>query len=455
MPLASGMARGSLHIVGIGPGVLEHMSFAAKRVLEECSFVVGYEKYVRQIEYVAKGKAISFPMGKERERVEVAINLAERGNRVALVSSGDPGIYGMASLALELAEGRDIDVEIIPGIPALTFAASKVGVPLGGDFSLISLSDLLIPWEKIVFNLDRASLCDVSIVLVNPGSSKRRYHLAMAANTILRYRLPDTPVAIVENAFSNGERIEVTSLTELEDREFTSMNAIVFVGCSRTRVSDGRMITDRGYFRKGPLVNEVELEGSEDIERASLDFIKRHLKAHNFSHMEKEIVARMVHAAADFSIASLVEFKEGFCERASEVLRNGGRVIVDTQMALSGISKAIADELGVEVKALPKCEPPSGYTKSAWGLRLLKDEVAKSLVVVGNAPTVLMELKRLADEGVKPKAVIGVPVGFVGTVRAKGVLKELGVPYLTVWGNRGGTPIAVAAVNALLRLACG
>lgn len=204
------------------------------------------------------------------------MELARSGKRVAVVSSGDPGIYGMASLVLEMA--KDIEVEIVPGIPALSFAASRVGVPVGGDFALISLSDLLVPWEKIISTLDRVALADVVIVIVNPGSQKRAHHLSKAVNVISRYRPKNTPVAIVENACQENENIRLLTLNDLEGKPFTSMNSIIFVGCSRTKLMGGRLVTDRGYFTKGIDFYEMELEADgtgEGIEHESLSFIKK------------------------------------------------------------------------------------------------------------------------------------------------------------------------------------
>ena len=449
------LADGALFVVGIGPGVRQCLTPQAERALVVCDAVVGYRGYLERVKEWVSGELFPFGMGEEEKRCRFAVELAASERRVALVSSGDAGIFGMASLAVEMAKEAGVDVEVIPGMPALSFAASRVGVPVGGDFFLISLSDLLVPWEKIVFDLDRAALSDLPIVLLNPGSSKRRWHLSMAANTILRYRRPDTPVAVVENAFLEGERVLVTTLSGLEGSEFTSMNATVFVGCSRTVVLDGVLVTDRGYRRKGRLFNWVELSEDEPsgIEGRSLGFIKEHLKAHSFGPCELEVVARMVHAVADFSVASLVRFRGDFVEKAVSSLRSGCLLLFDTNMALAGVSSRMANVLGVECRVIPKKSPPPGYTMSAWGMRLSRDLIPDSIVVVGNAPTALVELCRMCGEGVIPLAVVAAPVGFVGTVRAKRLLEQVDVPALVVEGNRGGTPLAVAAVNALLRLA--
>ncbi len=451
------MSRGALFVVGIGPGVFQHLSGYAVEILRSSDVVVGYSKYIKQIESFVSAQCIFTGMGEEKRRCEVAIELARAGKRVSLVSSGDPGIYGMASLVLSMA--KDVDVEVVPGIPALSFAASRVGVPLGGDFALVSLSDLLVPWEKIVFTLDRVSLTDVPIVIVNPGSKKRKFHLSKAVNTIARYRDASTPVAIVENAFQPDERTQILKLADLEDVPFTSMNTTVFVGCSRTKVLKDKLVTDRGYFDKGRLCYHVSLgvqDESAAIENFSLSFVRDHLKAHDFDPWEVEVVARMVHAVADFSIASLVSFNRGFVKQAVGALKRGCTLLVDTQMAKAGISRSYAERLGVSVMSIPKPkEVPDGYTRLAWGLRDVSHLLKESILVVGNAPTVLLEAVKIYEEtGIFPKAVVALPVGFVGTVEAKRSVEKLPVPSLVLEGNRGGTPLAVAAVNALLRIAC-
>ncbi len=435
-----------LWVVGTGPEGT--MSTAAVEAIRKAEVLVGYHRYVEQVRHLSSAEAVTYSMGEERERCLKALELSRKGLNVALLSGGDPGIFGMASLVLELAE--DEEVEVIPSLPSLSFAAARVGAPLGADFSLVSLSDLLVPWERIVYLLDRAAVSDTSIVLINPGSRRRRDRLPLAANTILRYRPPNTPVAVVENACQRGERITVTNLKELEAQEFTSMNAIVFIGNSRTVVKNNRLITDRGYFRRGVISHNIELgpiKSPKEIETASLRFIKEHLKAHRFPPAILEIVARMVHAVADFSIASEVAYSEDFVEKAREVIRSGGTVWTDTEMASCGISWD-------KVKPLPKpSTPPKGTTRTAWGLRSVKEQLNNSLLVVGNAPTVLFELMELMKEGHRPKAVIGCPVGFVGAAESKRLLMKSGIPYLTITGNRGGTPLAVAATNALIRLA--
>ncbi len=460
-------SRGQVFVVGLGPGVEELLTPMAKKALESASHWVGYKGYLMQAERLVdpQGKALHpFPMGGEVERCSKALQLASDGERVALISSGDPGIYGMAGPLLQMA--RDVDVEIIPGVPALSAAAARLGAPLMGDFTLISLSDLLVPWDGILYRLEKAASADLVVVLYNPGSSKRRDHLSKAMKILAHWRSADTPVGIVSRVFSPEEKVEFTTIGRLMEGEFTDMSATVVVGNSRTLLCGGRMVTDRGYDIDGEggldqaswlpcrEIGEKGLSGVL-IEERSLDFIRRGLEAYGFNDKQLEVVTRAIHAVADFSIAPLFRFSPGAVEKGLELLKKGASIWLDTRMAAAGVSKSLAGSLGCSI-GIPNSDakPPAGLTRSAYAFREIGERLHGSLVVVGNAPTVLEELCRLSAQGVHPGLVVGVPVGFVGTVRSKKWLMESGLSHITLLGNRGGTPIAVAIVNALLRLAC-
>ncbi len=456
--------------MGLGPGVDELLTPMARRALELSSHWVGYREYLaRAASLVDPGghELHPFPMGGELDRCRLAVGLARDGERVALVSGGDPGIYGMAGPLLSMAEG--IEVEVVPGLPALSAVAAKLGAPLMGDFALVSLSDLLVPWEGILYRLEKAASADLVLVLYNPGSTGRRHHLSKALRVVSHWRSLDTPVGVVSRVFSMDEKVSITTLQEMLNVEFTDMGATIVVGNSRTRVVEGRMVTDRGYSlgcrdtggeSHPPWLTSVELgdkglEGGE-IEQLSLNFILNGLSAYSFSAAEMQVVARAVHAVADFSIVPLVRFYGNAAERGVELLKIGAPVWLDTGMALAGVSKGIAERLGCPVEvSRPKDTPPPGFTRSAWAFEGLGDSLEGSIVVIGNAPTALDTVCSLAARGIRPGLVIGVPVGFVGTVRAKRALLNSGLPCITLLGNRGGTPVAVAMLNAMLRLAIG
>ncbi len=240
---------GKLYLVGIGPGSREHITPRAVEAIERSDFIVGYRSYLRQVEDLLSGKQVlASGMRREVERARRAVALALQGRRVALVSSGDPGVYAMASVVFEyLAENRiELEVEVIPGITSALAAAALLGSPLGNDFAVISLSDLLVPWSEIERRLEHAASADFVIVLYNPRSSKRSWQLDRAREVVLRHRSRATPVGLVRNAYREGCEVEVTTLGEM-DTSRADMLTTVIVGCSRSFIYAGRIITPRGY----------------------------------------------------------------------------------------------------------------------------------------------------------------------------------------------------------------
>ena len=212
--------------------------------------MVGYGTYVKLIQSIIKSGAevVSGTMGREVERAKIAVSKAKENRRVVMVSSGDPGVYGMAGIVLEVAamEKADVPVEIVPGVTAATAAASKLGAPLVSDFAVISLSDLLTPWEKIERRLEAAASADFAIVLYNPQSQGRIEPLAKAYEILLRHMRPETPVGIVKQALREGEGVTITTLKEMLTVEIDMVTTII-VGNSATKVVNGRMVTTRGY----------------------------------------------------------------------------------------------------------------------------------------------------------------------------------------------------------------
>ena len=246
----SSHSRGRISVVGIGPGSLEHLTPKARSEIENADVIVGYSTYIKLIQPIIKPDAevISGTMGKEVERAKIAVSKALENHRVAMVSSGDPGVYGMAGIVLEVAalEKADVPVEIVPGVTAATAAASKLGAPLVSDFAVISLSDLLTPWEKIERRLEAASSADFAIVLYNPKSEGRIEPLTKAYEILLKHTRPDTPVGIVKQAGRQGEKVTFTTLKDLLNAEIDMVTTII-VGNSATKVVNGKMVTARGY----------------------------------------------------------------------------------------------------------------------------------------------------------------------------------------------------------------
>lgn len=235
---------GTLYVIGIGPGGIEHMSIKAMETIKKCDIIVGYNKYIDMIKEIIEGKEVyQTGMLKERERCEKALELS-KNNNVALVSTGDSGIYGMAGLILELK--KDENVEVILGITASSAAASILGAPLMHDNCNISLSDLMTSYDKIKARVRLAAEGDFIISLYNPKSKGRPHYLMESINTIREYRDGNTPVAVVTNALRDGQEVEYYTLDTFTD-ENVGMMSIVVIGNSESYYKDGLFVTPRGY----------------------------------------------------------------------------------------------------------------------------------------------------------------------------------------------------------------
>ena len=253
---------GKLYIVGVGPGHHDHMTFRAKQVITESDTIVGYETYVNLVEDLIEGKEVHrYAMTQEVERAHQCIDLAKSGKIVSLVSSGDPGIYGMAGLIYEmLAEERwdrrtGLFVEIVPGVSSLNSCAALVGSPLMTDFAVVSMSDLLVPWEIIVKRVEAAAQGDFVIVIYNPASKKRIHQLQDTRKILLKYRSPNTPVAIIKGAYRESQEVVLTDLENMENHsDKLGMITTVIVGNSSTFRYDDLMINPRGYTSKYNIV---------------------------------------------------------------------------------------------------------------------------------------------------------------------------------------------------------
>lgn len=236
-----------LFLVGLGPGDPQGMTEAARAALEQAEVLCGYTVYLDLVkEQFPEKETYTTPMTRELERCQWAVNRAAQGKIVALLCSGDAGVYGMAGPVLEQAEGKNVEIEVVPGVTAAISGAAVLGAPLMHDFCVISLSDLLTPWETIARRLRCAAAGDFSIVLYNPRSKKRPEHLRRACQILLEEKSPDTVCGWVRNIGRAGQTHGVVTLGELGRMEL-DMFTTVFIGASSTKVIDGRMVTPRGY----------------------------------------------------------------------------------------------------------------------------------------------------------------------------------------------------------------
>lgn len=249
------MSLPGLKVVGIGPGAGSQLTFQAREALVWADVVAGYGPYLDLLpsELLQGKERITSGMTREIERCEQAIAAALTGKATVVVSSGDAGVYGMAGLVLELVQQQGVadrlEVEVVPGVPALMAAAALLGAPLVHDFAAISLSDLLTPWEKIEQRISLAARADFVLGIYNPRSRRRTWQLPRAMELLLQEKSPHTPVGLVRQAYREGQAIHCCTLQSL-DPESVDMLSILIVGNSSTYLQNGRLITPRGYFAK-------------------------------------------------------------------------------------------------------------------------------------------------------------------------------------------------------------
>lgn len=261
-------AQGTLSVVGIGPGADAHITPAALAAISEAELVVGYSTYIKLVKHLLTGKElVKTGMTEEIGRARAAVLRAREGARVAIISSGDAGVYGMASLVFQVLQelgwqrGQSPDLRLIPGMTALNACGSLVGAPFGHDFCAISLSDLLTPWPVIERRIKAAAAADFNIALYNPASGRRTRQIVEAQRLIREHRAGSTPVALVKSAYRNRQRVVMSDLDHFLEFEI-GMLTTVLVGSSNTYLFEGFMVTPRGYTHKYTMDGQV-LPGQE------------------------------------------------------------------------------------------------------------------------------------------------------------------------------------------------
>jgi precorrin-3B C17-methyltransferase len=240
-----------LTIIGLGPGGGLDLTGRAKAALEKSDLIVGYHVYVDLVKPDFPDKEYyTTPMRKEVERCQMALSLADEGRSVAMVCSGDPGVYGMAGLCYELAEGYpQVRLEVIPGVTSATGGAAVLGAPLMHDFAVISLSDLMTPWSLIERRLRAAAQADFVLCLYNPASHKRPDYLRRACQILLEEKSPETPCGYVQKIGREGESAQILTLAQLQDAQ-VDMFTTVYIGNSSTKVIGDKLVTPRGYLQR-------------------------------------------------------------------------------------------------------------------------------------------------------------------------------------------------------------
>lgn len=454
------MEKPQLIVAGIGPGSPEDITPAVIHAIKNSDVIIGYKYYFQFIKpYLEPGtECIDTGMKREKARAEQAFELAEQGKNVCVISSGDAGIYGMAPLVYEMKRerGSEVRIEVLPGISAFQKAASLLGAPIGHDFCVISLSDLMTPWERIEKRIMAAATADFVTAVYNPRSDGRYWQLHRLKEIFLQERSPDTPVGFVRQAGREEETVTLTTLKEF-DPEQVDMFTVVLIGNSQSYRWSGKFITPRGYYRE--TATDAASVGQE-IMINSFRTIEKELKNQEIPLDRKWALLHAIHTTADFEMENLLKVDSRAVELLHKQLSEGKvhTIITDVTMAASGIRKGALERMGIEVKcylsdaravALAK---EKGITRTQAGIRLAVEEHPDALYVFGNAPTALMELCDLIrKEKARPCGVIAAPVGFVHVCESKHMVKPFtGIPKLIVEGRKGGSNLAATLVNAIL-----
>ncbi len=453
------MDMGKIIVAGIGPGSQEDITPAVLDAVREADAIVGYKYYFQFIEpFVKEGcECIDTGMKKERERALQAFELAEQDKNVVVISSGDAGLYGMAPLIYEMKQERHSDIEIytLPGISAFQKAASLLGAPIGHDVCLISLSDLMTPWEVIERRIKAAAMGDFVTAIYNPKSHGRYWQLYRLQELFLKERSKETPVGYVRQAGREEQEIKVTTLGAF-DPEDVDMFTIILIGNSQSYVADGKMITPRGYYR------EQADDGNkigQNIMIESFRTIAKELKK-DYPLGHKWALLHAIHTTADFEMEDILYTDTGAVESLYDKVKDGSlkTIVSDVTMVTSGIRKGALQRLGVEAKCylsdprVAEMATTQGITRTQAGIRLAVEEHPDALYAFGNAPTALMELCDLIRKGkAHPAGIIAAPVGFVHVRESKYMVKPFKeIPKIIVEGRKGGSNLAATLCNAIL-----
>ena len=453
---------GKIIIAGIGPGSKEDITPAVLEAVRGADVIVGYKYYFQFIEpYVKDGcECIDTGMKKERERAEQAFLLAEQGKTVVVISSGDAGIYGMAPLIYEMKKATlsDVEIETLPGNSAFQKAASLLGAPNGHDLCLISLSDLMTPWEVIERRIKAAAVGDFVTAVYNPKSHGRYWQLYRLQELFLKYRSGETPVGYVRQAGREEQEIKVTTLGDF-DPEDVDMFTVIIIGNSQSYIADGKFITPRGYYKKESGVRSQESVG-QSIMIESFRTIESELHKKDYPLDHKWALLHAIHTTADFDMENILYTDDGAVETLYNKVKNGSlkTIVTDVTMVTSGIRKGALQRLGVEAKCylsdprVAEMANTEGITRTQAGIRLAVEEHPDALFAFGNAPTALMELCDLIRKGkAHPAGIIAAPVGFVHVRESKHMVKPFkDIPKIIVEGRKGGSNLAATLCNAIL-----
>ena len=451
---------GKIIIAGIGPGSKEDITPAVLEAVGKADVIVGYKYYFQFIEsYVPEGcTCIDTGMKKERERAEEAFRLAEEGKTVLVISSGDAGIYGMGPLVYEMRRQRQSSVEIesLPGISAFQKAASLLGAPIGHDLCIISLSDLMTPWEVIERRIRAAAEGDFVTAVYNPKSHGRYWQLYRLQELFLAVRSGDTPLGYVRQAGRPEQEVTITTLANF-DPEAVDMFTVILIGNSQSYIDGDQIITPRGYYREQ---QADDLKPGQQIMMESFRTIASELRRQDYPLDHKWALLHAIHTTADFDMEQILYTDDHAVETLYKEVSEGRlkTIVTDVTMVTSGIRKGALERLGIEAKCylqdprVAEMAAAEGITRTQAGIRLAVGEHPDALFAFGNAPTALMELCDLVRKGkAHPAGIIAAPVGFVHVRESKHMVKPFKeIPKIIVEGRKGGSNLAATLCNAIL-----
>lgn len=451
---------GKIIVAGIGPGSPADITPAVIDAVRSADVVVGYKYYFQFVEpYVSpQCQCIDTGMKRERDRALQAFELAEQEKTVVVISSGDAGIYGMTPLIYEMRHERNSDVEIVslPGISAFQKAASLLGAPIGHDLCIISLSDLMTPWEVIERRICAAATGDFVTAVYNPKSHGRYWQLYRLQELFLHNRAGTTPVGIVRQAGRDEQEIAITTL-EAFDPEQVDMFTVILIGNSQSYVADGKIITPRGYYRQQL---DEQAKPGQQIMMESFRTIESELRNRDIPLGHKWALLHAIHTTADFDMENILHTDPDAVETLYGMVADGAlnTIVTDVTMVTSGIRKGALSRLGIEAKCylsdprVAEMATRLGITRTQAGIRLAVEEHPDALFAFGNAPTALMELCDLIRKGkARPAGIIAAPVGFVHVRESKHMVKPFKhIPKIIVEGRKGGSNLAATLCNAIL-----
>ena len=449
-----------IYVVGIGPGSAEDITPAAVEALRRSDVVVGYKYYFQFIEpYLKAGaRCVDTGMKQERDRARLAFDYADKeGQTVCVVSSGDAGIYGMASLVYEMRRELRSQAEIVvyPGISAFQKAAALLGAPVGHDFCVVSLSDLMTPWPLIERRIRAAAEADFVTAVYNPRSHGRYWQLHRLREIFLQSRAADTVVGYVKQAGRADQSTCVTTLGAFNPDD-VDMFTVVIIGNSQSYADEGRFITPRGYYR----ATESSPRPGQAIMMPSFETIRGQLSDPSVPLWRLWPLLHAIHTTADFEMERLLWMDDDATGTMYARVCHGEikTIVTDVTMVMSGIRKGALERLGIDVVCYINDERTLSMareqqiTRAQAAMRLAAEEYPTALYAFGNAPTALLELCELMRRGrCRPAGIVAAPVGFVHVEESKHAVKTFtDVPKIIIQGRKGGSNLAATLVNSVL-----